>query len=73
MKLEWPNVVVPGGWEDVMRKFNLSGYGLTLVDAEGIVRGVSIHERELKKLLAEMYPKDGEGKKAPTSGPGTEP
>ena len=48
---------------------NLSGYGLTLVDAEGIVRGVSIHERELTKLLREMYPNVGDGKEKAATKP----
>ena len=58
---------VPGGWDEVMKKFNLSGYGLTLVDANGIVRGVSIHERELKKLLRELYPDVSPDKKPDAS------
>lgn len=69
MKLDWPNVFIPGGWDDVMKKFNLSGYGLTLVDAGGIVRGVNIHERQLKKLLGEMYPNVGDGKEKATTRP----
>ena len=67
LKLDWPNVFVPGGWDEVMKKFNLSGYGLTLVDANGIVRGVSIHERELKKLLRELYPDVSPDKKPDAS------
>jgi hypothetical protein len=56
LKLDWPSVFIPGGWDDVVKKFNLTGYGLTLVDANGIVRGVKIHERELKRLMRELYP-----------------
>jgi len=48
-----------------MNKFNLHGYGLTLIDAKGTVRGVNIHGEELKKLLKTLYPKAGEDQKGP--------
>ena len=51
-KLTWPNAIAPKGWEDVIRIFNLSGYGKIVVDAKGIVRGVNIREGELEKLIA---------------------
>ena len=55
-KVDWPNVWEPDGWSGVMRRFNLGGYGLTLVDADGIVRGIDIRERDLTKLLKQLYP-----------------
>ncbi len=48
---------MPSGWAGVADKFNLGGYGLTLVDADGIVRGVDLHAKELKKLMKKLYPK----------------
>ncbi len=48
---------MPGGWAGVMDKFNCDGYGLTLIDADGIVRGVDIHAKQLKKLMKKLYPK----------------
>lgn len=55
-KLDWPNVLVPGGWDGIMRTFNASGYGIILVDHQGIVRSVNPSKRRLKKLIKEIYP-----------------
>jgi len=52
-KIAWPNAFDPDGWNGVMRRFNLSGYGLTLVDKEGIVRGIHVHARDVERLLKE--------------------
>ncbi len=60
---------MPRGWAGVMHKFNLDGYGLTLVDANGIVRGVNIHAKELKKLMKKLYPKTPKPKKGPKTQP----
>ena len=65
LKLDWSNVRVPGGWTGVIDQFNLDGYGLTLVDADGIVRGVNIHSKQLKKLMKQLYPNAPKRKKAP--------
>ncbi len=69
LKLDWPSVFMPGGWDDVVKKFNLHGYGLSLVDGNGIVRGVSIHERDLKRLMGELYPDVSAEKKADDAAP----
>lgn len=55
-KVDWPNVYPPRGWKDVMATFNLGGYGLTLVDADGIVRAIDVHERDLRPLLRKLFP-----------------
>lgn len=52
--VNWPNVLVPNGFNGVMRKFNLSGYGLTLIGPDGVVRGVSIRMEEAEALLNKM-------------------
>ena len=51
-KIAWPSVFLPGGWSDAGRVFNLSGYGLVLVDAQGIVRGVNLRGDDLEKAVA---------------------
>jgi hypothetical protein len=53
-QVDWPNAFLPGGWNDVARVFNLSGYGLTLVDARGIVRAVNIRPNELEKQVRQL-------------------
>ena len=53
--LGWPNVLVPEGWRDIERVFNLSGYGLTVVDHEGIVRGVDLFRSGLLDLVSDLY------------------
>jgi hypothetical protein len=52
-KIDWPSVFLPGGWSDAGRVFNLSGYGLVLVDARGIVRGVNLRGDDLEKAVAQ--------------------
>jgi thiol-disulfide isomerase/thioredoxin len=69
LKIDWTNVFAPGGWDEVTKTFNLSGYGLTLVDGDGIVRGAGIGEAQLKKLMTELYPKESSEKKTPTPAP----
>jgi len=48
---DWPNVVLPNGMKDTERMFNLDGYGLTLVDPNGIVRGIHIYGDDVTELL----------------------
>ena len=44
-------------WNDCARTFNLNGYGLVLVDAQGVVRSINPRgeslEIEVKRLLGE--------------------
>ena len=52
-QIDWPSVFLPGGWSDAGRIFNLSGYGLVLVDAQGIVRGINLRGDDLEKAVAQ--------------------
>lgn len=52
---DWPNVLMPNGFKDTQRLFNLDGYGLTLVGPDGIVRGIDIREDDVKELLSKIY------------------
>jgi hypothetical protein len=61
-KLVWPNVIVPNGFNDTVRTFNLSGYGNIVVDAKQNVRGVNLHGKELERLI-EMIVEAKEGEK----------
>jgi hypothetical protein len=36
------------------RRFNIDGYGLTLIGPDGIVRGVDIRPKEVVKLLGNI-------------------
>ena len=54
MKLDWPNVWVPGGWGEMMRVLNATGYGKILVDAHGVVRGLNLHGKELEQRVREV-------------------
>ena len=53
-QIDWPSVFMPGGWNDAVRTFNASGYGNVVVDAEGIVRGIDLHGRELERLVEQL-------------------
>jgi hypothetical protein len=52
--VDWPNVLVPKGFDDLQRIFNLDGYGLTLIGPDGVVRGVNIRSEEVDRLMAGM-------------------
>jgi len=52
---DWPNVLLPNGFKDTQRLFNLDGYGLTLIDPEGIVRGIDVREEEVHELLSKIH------------------
>jgi hypothetical protein len=58
-KLSWPNAIASKGFDDTVHAFNLSGYGNIVVDAEGIVRGVNLHGKELEHVVEVIV----EGKK----------
>jgi hypothetical protein len=53
-KLDWPNALAANGFNDMVRTFNISGYGNIVVDAKGIVRGVNLHGEDLERLLEEI-------------------
>ena len=55
--LAWPNVLVPGGWTELEKTLNVSGYGLVLVDQDGLVRGVDLRKSELIELVGDLYAK----------------
>lgn len=61
------NVFDPAGWAGVGRTFNAGGYGLILVDSDGIVRGANIRAEEARKLLRKIL------KPTATSKPATAP
>ena len=53
-KLACPNVIARRGFSDVVRTFNVSGYGNIIIDPEGIVRGVNVHGEELERMMDEI-------------------
>ncbi len=54
-QVNWPNVLLPHGWDDTQRRFNIDGYGLTLVGPDGIVRGVNISPEEVEPLIGAQH------------------
>jgi len=53
-KLVCPNVLAANGFTDMVRTFNVSGYGNIIVDEKGFVRGVNVHGDELERLMEEI-------------------
>ena len=49
--VDFPNVLLPHGFDDSQKRFNVDGYGLTLIGPDGIVRGVDIRVSEVERLL----------------------
>ncbi len=52
--VQWPNVLLAHGFDDTQRRFNLDGYGLTLIGPDGIVRGVDVQPEGVEELLGKM-------------------
>jgi len=53
-KIDWPSVYLAEGWNDAARAFNLNGYGLVLVDAQGIVRKINPHGKEIESAVGKV-------------------
>jgi hypothetical protein len=49
--VDWPNVIVPHGFDTVQRLFNFDGYGLILVDPNGNVKGINMVPDQLNRLF----------------------
>lgn len=47
----WPNMYDPQGFSGIMRRLNISGYGLTLLAPDGMVLGKGIRMEEVERLL----------------------
>jgi hypothetical protein len=60
-KVDWRCAFLPGGWSDTRQVFNLSGYGLVLVDAKGTVRGVNLRGEGLERAVADTVGKKQSG------------
>ena len=53
-KVNWPSVYLAEGWNDAARAFNLNGYGLVLVDAQGIVRRINPRGNEIESAVGKV-------------------
>jgi hypothetical protein len=49
--VSWPNVLLPAGFDDTQRIFNIDGYGLTLIGRDGKVLGVNLLPDQIDELL----------------------
>jgi hypothetical protein len=49
--VNWPNVILPHGFDDTQRLFNFDGYGLCLIGPNGIVKGIDLVPDQIAKLL----------------------
>ena len=63
-RLDWPSAFLPGGWSDAERLFNMTGYGNILVDPQGIVRGVNVHQQQLEALVRRVLEEKSPDKSA---------
>jgi thiol-disulfide isomerase/thioredoxin len=56
----WANVLVPGGWNEVLAKFNIQGYGLCMIDPDGktVVVGPGHNMDDIYRALG-LTPKEG--------------
>jgi hypothetical protein len=50
-KITWSNVIVPGGWETLNKKFKIDGYGLFLIDKKGRVLGRELFPEDIEQAL----------------------
>ena len=49
---EWPSIILNGGFSGAL-KFGDFGYGVVIVDAEGIVRSIAPHD--LEKAVEKVF------------------
>jgi len=49
--VNWPNVILPHGFDDTQRLFNFDGYGLCLITPDGVVKGIDLLPSQISKLL----------------------
>ncbi|HEY9713743.1 MAG TPA: hypothetical protein V6C72_09745 [Chroococcales cyanobacterium] len=52
----WPNVLLPGGFDPIRERFNFDGYGLIVIDANGIVRAINPRGDDLEEALKANLP-----------------
>lgn len=48
----WPNIILPNGFDDCQRQFNLDGYGVSVIGPDGIVRGIDVYGDDLAAVVA---------------------
>lgn len=51
----WPNVYDPQGFAGVMRRLNVSGYGLVLIAPDGKVLGKGIRMDSVEPMLDRLF------------------
>ncbi len=52
---EFPNVMMPGGFDSVVRKTGKDGYGLIVIDGKGIVLAMDARAADLPRLLPGLF------------------
>lgn len=52
---EFPNVMMPGGFDSVVRKTGKDGYGLMVINPKGIVLSMNALATTLPGLLPELF------------------
>ncbi len=50
--VDWDNVLVPDGFNTLLKRYNLDGYGSTLIDPDGNVQGVDLRANEVKEIIS---------------------
>jgi hypothetical protein len=55
----WPCVIDTQGWSGINQKFNVDGYGLTLIGADGIVQGIDLRPEEIERKLPSLVAMQG--------------
>jgi hypothetical protein len=49
--IDWPVALVPDGWNGLARTWNLTHFGVTVIDPAGIVRGAELNVDQAVKLM----------------------
>jgi hypothetical protein len=52
-KIDWPKVIVPGGWDKLKKDYNIDGYGLFLIDGDGRLLGRELFPDDIERILKE--------------------
>jgi len=52
-EISWPNVIIPGGWDQLNKDYNIDGYGLFLIDGDGRLLGRNLFPDDIERILKE--------------------
>lgn len=50
----WPNILLPNGFGDTRERFNVDGYGISLIGPDGTVHGIDIRAEDIETAMKKV-------------------